>query len=104
MPGFDLIIENLEPEIPVFVIDETDNKSLIALAKVLGKEAEILEYIQWKKSILDGINDKTKDLELSEKPTVYLKTGWSVDSFMTMTSEVPHAAKSINLSGAINNF
>jgi iron complex transport system substrate-binding protein len=103
--GFDDMVATLEPAIPVVALNFHDSSQFITnlekLGRLLGKEKEAEEYIQWFNTIVDQISTKTTSLE--EKPKVFFKTGWgSIDDIQTFTDDFSGIPERNDITGCIN--
>lgn len=103
--GFNEMVSNLEPDIPVVALNFHDASQFIVnlekLGIILGKEKEAEAYIRWFNDIVDRISTKTKSLQ--DKPRLFLKTGWGeVDEIHTFSDVFPGMRERNEITGCIN--
>jgi iron complex transport system substrate-binding protein len=103
--GFDEMVSNLEPNIPVAVLDFHDASQLITnlekLGILIGREKEAEAYSKWFNTILEMISRRTKAVQ--KKPKVFFKTGWGkVDDIQTFTDELSGISERNEITGCIN--
>lgn len=103
--GFNEMVSNLEPHIPVVALNFHDASqftvNLEKLGIILGKEKEAAAYIRWFNSIVNKISAKTKSLQ--DKPKIFLKTGWGeVDDVQTFSDAMPGVSERNEITGCVN--
>lgn len=105
--GFDEMLAKLEPGIPVAVLNfheaQTFKENFENLGILLGKEQETAEYLEWFDGIMTRISNTTASIAQTEKPSIFLKTGWGrVDDLQTFTDVLPGFPERNDITGSIN--
>ncbi|PWR74555.1 ABC transporter substrate-binding protein [Methanospirillum stamsii] len=83
-----LVINSLEPDIPVVYIDVTNpdtfNENLKNLGKITGKEENAERYLDFYNGIMNQITEKSSSIPDTEKPNVFVKAaGYTPDQLCT---------------------
>ena len=104
--GLEEAVEKLEPAgIVIVAIDgfifETLFREIEILGLMLGRETEAAEFTDFLQSKIDLIEERTAQIPLEERKTVYWELGHS--DFFTVGPESP-AAQGIRKAGGINLF
>jgi iron complex transport system substrate-binding protein len=104
----DAMIAALEPEIPVvavFDIYAADAwpSGIELLGKIMQKEEEAQEFIEFCRNIEANIGSKTLSLSDEEKPGIFIKVpGYTSDQFSSYTNEFAFIANLMAVTGAVN--
>ena len=106
MPGFDDMVANIEPEIPVVALNfnepDTIVKNFRKLGLILGQEDEVEEFIEFYKRVEADISAVTSKIPEEDKPRVFFKGGWALTNLMTHTDEYSGALYRYELTGHTN--
>lgn len=107
LPGIEALIEELNGIIPVVAVKtytpEKVVRSFNIIGKLLGKENEALEYIEWYSDIEKSISDKTENLKEEDKTRMFYKTGFgNVEDLMTFSNDLSYIPARNRITGCIN--
>ena len=107
MPGFDDMVANLEPEIPVVALNLYEPDTIVEnfrkLGLILGQEEEVEEFIEFYKGVEADISTVTSKIPEEDKPRKFYKTGWgNVADLMTFSDDMPGVPYRNELTGCIN--
>lgn len=107
MPGLEDLISKLDKIIPVVCVKtflpEKVEFSMDVLGKVLGKENESKDFIEWYNSIINRLLDKTGKLSEEEKPVAFYKMGYGdVEDLMSFSDEQDFVPLRNKAAGFIN--
>ena len=107
MPGFDEMVDTLEPEITVVAMSMADPKAMIGTLKtlryVLNTEEDAEEFINWYEGVMSPITEKVAGIPEEEKPEVFYEWKqyyWTFsDDLMTLWPAQIQMAGGINIAG-----
>ncbi|MCG8551569.1 MAG: ABC transporter substrate-binding protein, partial [Desulfobacterales bacterium] len=108
IPGYNDIVEKLEPSIPVVALVNTADPdsfdtSVRMLGAILDEQEKAEEYISWCNSIKNEIGSRIENLSETDQPRVFLKSpGWTADQLCTLTNELLFCNSLFNAAGGIN--
>jgi iron complex transport system substrate-binding protein len=107
MPGFDDMVSNLEPEIPVVALNLYEPDTIVEnfqkLGLILGQEDEAEEFIEFYKGVEADISAVTSKIPEEDKPRKFYKTGWgNVADLMTFSDDMLGVPYRNELTGCIN--
>jgi iron complex transport system substrate-binding protein len=109
-PNFaDVIIESLEPEIPVVILDSVTNDldtrehTFMTLGKILEKEQRADEYLEWYTGVYNTIIEKTSQIPEDERVSVFYKiSGYTPEQLMTFNNNSAWARGFFEITNTIN--
>ncbi|MDC7127017.1 MAG: ABC transporter substrate-binding protein [Spirochaetales bacterium] len=105
LPGFDDMVKKLGTDIPVVALDlqnpDTLTENLLKLGKLLGREEEAQEYIEWYNNLITNLSEKTAKLSDDEKTRILQRTGMS-GNLMTFTDDYSGIKLRNRITGSIN--
>ena len=107
MPGFDDVVANLEPEIPVIALNFWEPDTIVEnfrkLGLILDREDEVEEFIEFYNGVEADISAVTSKIPDEDKPRMLYKTGWGdVANIMTFSDDMPGFIYRNELTGCIN--
>ena len=107
MPGFDDVVANLEPEIPVIALNLHEPATIVEnfrkLGLILDREEEVEEFLEFYKRVEADILAVTSNIPDEDKPRLFYKTGWGdVADLMTFSDDMPGVPYRYELTGSIN--
>lgn len=104
--GMQELIDALEGTIPVVALKTYDPVEMVAsfkaLGRLLGKEREATEYINWCLDIQNALLKKTGSLQDEEKTRMFYKSGWSGEGLGTLTNDISYIPTRNMVTGCIN--
>jgi iron complex transport system substrate-binding protein len=113
VPGYDDVVEKLEPAIPVVALvntadPESFDSSVRMLGAILDRQEEAEEFVSWCDGIKNRITKKTSTVAEEDLPRVFMKTpGWTLEQLCTFTEELSFAkclfdgARGINIANGM---
>ena len=107
MPGFDDMVANLEPEIPVVALNLYEPDKIVEnfrkLGLILSREDEVEKFIEFYKGVEADISAVTSKIPEEDKPRKFYKTGWGdVADLMTFSDDMPGVPYRNELTGCVN--
>ena len=107
IPGFDELVETLEPEIQVVALNFMDPDTIVEnfenFGKLLGKEDRAKEYIEFYNGILNTIEQKTESISGDERIRIFYKMGYGgIDELITFTGDDGVSGYRDKITGSVN--
>ncbi len=107
MPGINELINELDGIIPVIALKTYDPdkmaQSFEILGKLLDKEANAKDFIDWSNNLKEKLVEKTATLKKSELTRIFYKTGYgNLGDIMTFSDELSYVPARNKITGCIN--